>query len=673
MKARFILLVLLSMISPMVLWSQEITESTHEVEKIMDEVFSQQDLDLNYDEIYESLLHRLSSPVDINKATEEELRSLIILNENQIRDLVAHRAQNGDLLSPYELQAIPSFDIDLIRRLLPLISVESAALLAPLARRIFHERNNYLVTRYERIMESRRGFTDAADSLHRFHGSPDKFYMRFRVSHPGDFSFGFTLEKDAGEHSFTDYFSFHAQLLNQRKLRNLIIGDFQIQFGQGLIAGGGFGIGKGSETVTSLRKSTLGFMPYSSVRESGFFRGVAATVNVAKPVLLHAFASRVRPDALVETGLEGSYIRSFQQTGLHRNSMEHRGRKAVNEDSYGFVLEYRRRALQAGAIAMTTLWNIPIQPVLTPYNQFDLSGSRLTNAGVFVNYNVANFTFFAEGAQTVSAGTGVLLGTLGSITRSFDISVVARRYARDFSGIYGNGLAENSVAQNESGLYWGWKQQFTRSLALSGYVDLFRFPWMRYRSYSPAATGHELLVRLMWKPSKTAAFFIQGREERKDRNIPAETTIYKTAPATRRTYCVSADYSVGQLSFRTRIQHSTLDFTQLTKGFGLAQDVRYDHRRWGLYLRHVLFDTDDFDNRQYMYEPDMWLAYSFPAYNGSGIRSMAMIRGSLTRHADIWLRWSRTIQSGAESTGSGVDLIEGPRRSEIKVQVRVRI
>ncbi len=93
-----------------------------------------------------------------------------------------------------------------------------------------------------------------------------------RASKPGDFSFGFTLEKDEGEklqwnpsqkmYGF-DYISFHGQLLNKKRIINLLVGDFQGQFGQGLTLGIS-GVGKGGETITSIRRSNIGFVPYTS-------------------------------------------------------------------------------------------------------------------------------------------------------------------------------------------------------------------------------------------------------------------------------------------------------------------------------------------------------------------------------------------------------------------------
>lgn len=663
---------LLAMLCVVNLFSQPQGGGDTEIEKMLDEVVSQQDLDANFEELYEGLLLRLSSPLNLNKASEDELRSLFILNDNQVQDLIKHRDQNGELLSLHELQSIPSFSIDVIRRLRPMVSVEGPRQPVSLARRITSEDNAYFITRYERLLESKAGFSNTNDSLQRFKGSADKWYARCRVNHPGDFSMGFTIEKDPGERSFVDYFSFHMQVMKQRRLTNLIVGDFQAQFGQGLVAGGGFGMGKGGETITSVRRNSLGFIPYSSVRETGFFRGVATSVSLSRRIFVHTFGSRMKQDAVPKVSADGMYVTSIQQTGFHRNQRELDGRRQLTESAYGAIAEYRRRAFQTGATMLFTQWDIPIIPEPNVYNQFDYRGKQLSNTSVFFNYNISNFTFFGEGAHTIGHGNAIVVGMLGSITRYFDVSIVGRSYDRDFVSPYANALAESSSPQNESGIYWGWKYQLSRAFMLGGYVDLFSFPWMRYRVYSTATNGHEFLTRIVWKPARSATVTIQMREEQKARNEPAIATVYKTTMATRRNYSVSADLVHGPVGFKTKLQFSSQDVEVRTRGFALAQDVKFDQPRWSVSLRYAVFDTDDFDNRQYMYEPDMWLAYSFPAYNGTGHRAMAMVRVRLSRHADVWVRWSQSVLSGAEATGSGLDLVTGPARNDLKLQLRIR-
>jgi len=70
---------------------------------------------------------------------------------------------------------------------------------------------------------------------------------------------------------------------------------------------------------------------------------------------------------------------------------------------------------------------------------------------------------------------------------------------------------------------------------MTGYFDLFSFPWLKYRSYSPSK-GSEWLVRFNFHPSKTVSVFLQMREESKQRNTGVVNNLYLTDQGTKRNY-----------------------------------------------------------------------------------------------------------------------------------------
>ena len=235
--------------------SQDFTKAEPDLQRLSDELLGFQDTDADYEDIYENLVQILSSPYDLNKVSAEELKLLHILTDHQIQNFMDYRNEQGRLLDIYELQVIPGFDQSVISKILPFIKVNDPLLSInrSLLHRIFSAHNGYFVTRYERTLETKKGFKPSENISQRFLGSADKLYYRFRSSKPGDFSIGFTGEKDAGEkiifrhtnrqYGF-DFMSYHIQLQNKGKLKNIIIGDFQTQFAQGLILGGGaFGLG----------------------------------------------------------------------------------------------------------------------------------------------------------------------------------------------------------------------------------------------------------------------------------------------------------------------------------------------------------------------------------------------------------------------------------------------
>jgi Helix-hairpin-helix motif len=670
------------------LFAQDYPRQDVNLEKLADEIFPMQDLDLNYEELYENLAQLLANPIDLNKATAEDLRMLFILKEVQIEELLRYRKDNGPFLSVYELQTLSSLDIQTLYKLAPFVFVKDsyAQIDESLLRRVFSEDNNYFLFRYERTLEESKSYLANTDSASKYTGSPDKLYARFRVNRTGDFSFGFTMEKDAGE-AFTfnrtlhqygfDYYSFHGQVMNKGRISNLILGDFQAQFGQGLTLGGSFGMGKGSETITTIRRSNLGFIPYTSLTEAGFFRGAAVTYRITPSLYIHSFGSHLYRDGNIAQDTlssdELTYSSSFTNTGFHRTPSEMARRKQIGETNYGVVLNFKKGSLDAGLVYHQTIFNLPVYRNPSPHNQFSFSGSNNANAGLFINYSIANFTFFSEAAQTLHHGKAVVLGVLGSLTPQFDVSLLYRKYDRDFYSFYSNAIAESTFPQNETGMYWGWKYSFSKRYSLAGYVDLFRFPWLRFRGYAPS-NGSEWFVRFNHQPSKKTTIFLQAREENKIRNSGSETTTYQTSIGKKRSYCINFDYPAGRLwSFKTRAQFSTYQLATTTKGFALIHDVNLNLGRLSLSARYALFDTDDYDNRQYIYERDVWLAFSFPAYYGVGVRNYLLLHYKLTKKADIWIRWAHTQYTDRDTIGSGGNMINGNTRNDLKFQARIRI
>lgn len=664
--------------------AQEHPKKEVDLEILTDQLFGFQDLDLNYEELYENIALLLSNPINLNKASDDELRFLNLLSESQVQGLIGYRNENGELLSIYELQAVPGFDLNVINKIIPFVKVGETTPLGSLWKRIREEENNYIIIRYDKTLETKEGFKETTNPENQFLGNPNEMYIRFRTSRPGDFSIGFTLEKDAGEeinwnasqykYGF-DYNSFHVQLLNKGKLKNLIIGNYQTQFAQGLLLGGGFGYGKGSETVMTVRRSNLGFLPYTSANEAGYRRGVAFTYALSPSLFVSPFYSLAWRDAtLVREESENAFVSSFQTTGLHRNEKELSNRHQIKEQNYGVVLNLKKGPIDAGVILNVLDFSTPVERSSQPYNQFSFNGQNASNVGAFFNYTFHNITFFSESAKTMNEGYGLTAGLLGSLSPKLDIALHFRNYQRNFQSLYSNAFAESSLPQNETGIYWGWKYNWNRKLNVNGYTDLFWFPWLRYRNYSPS-DGHEWLLRFTYQPSKNVTIYFQGREELKDRNLSIEkSNLYVTENGTKRNYWINCDYGIAQkLKLKTRAQFSTFEIGEKkTKGMALIQDISFDFGKFNISGRYALFDTQDYDNRQYVYEHDVWLAYSLPAYSGVGIRNYIMTEYTVSKHLSFWIRFAHIRYTDRNEIGSGADTIEGDTKNDIRIQARIK-
>ncbi|HCW07977.1 MAG TPA: hypothetical protein DGG95_11510, partial [Cytophagales bacterium] len=434
--------------------------------------------------------------------------------------------------------------------------------------------------------------------------------------------------------------------------------------------------GKNGEAVNTMRRANLGFLPYTSLYEAGYFRGAAVSYSFSRNITLHSMISsrgrdgNLQSDTITSTA---DYLSSFSYTGLHRTAAELANRNSVNETNVASVLQFKNQSLDAGLIFHHTQFNHPLLRNPSVYNQFEFNGDANSNVGAYLNYNFNNVAFFSEFTQTVSNGRAVVAGLLASLTSKLDVSLVYRRFDKNFYSFYSNAIAENSTPQNESGMYWGWKYSFNKKYSLAGYVDLFSFPWLRYRSYAPS-DGSEWLVRFNYKPSKSVYIFLQARQESKLRNTGVDNNLYLTAQGTKQNFWINCDYSASQkLSFRTRVQFSSYSIDgKTTYGNVILQDVSYSFNRFSITARYALFDTDDYDNRLYVYERDAWLAFSFPAYYGKGVRQYLMLQYRVTRQTDVWLRWGQTSYTNRESVGSAGETISGDTRNDVKFQARIR-
>lgn len=641
--------------------------------------------DLNYGTVYENLIQLYTAPLDLNTCTREELAATYLLNERQLNRFFEYRSQLGNLLSIYELQAIPEFDLSLIYRLLPFVTV------APPNRKLWNDLTNptdhYLLVRTERLLEAKRGFTsDVPQSrdgtLQKFAGSPLQWYARYRYSRSRDFSFGITAEKDEGEavawnpskHTYgPDFLSFHAQVQHRGRLKNLVLGDYQFQVGQGLVYSAGFVLGKGMETAYTVRRPTTGLRPYTSVTETGFFRGLAATYSLGKRLELTALLSRVRQSGTLTAQ---QTISSFQTDGLFRIPNELQYRANLTEQNAGAHLLYSLNRGQLGVTYLHTSFSYPLQKTEALRNDFEFRGKQNHLFGFHGNYVWRNFHFFGETARSKSGGTGTIAGVLASLSKRWDASLLFRNFDKNFHSFYANAFSENTRAINETGLYLGAKYTVHKRMKLAAYVDLYRFPWYKYLVDKQPTHGFDFLLQNTWTPSKKWAVYAVYRHEQKEKNIASSLSKQKFVTQTvRRNLILNAEYTPNnRWSFRSRVQGGTFGYQGLKadKGWLALQEITAKWSKIATTLRLSAYNTDSYDARQYAVEQDVLYAISMPAYYERGFRHFLVVRYSANVHTDFWFRVARTSMPERETLGSYVDEIQGSKRTDFKFQVRYR-
>ena len=525
------------------------------------------------EETFENWLQLQSNPIDINRVDYESLSELGILSTIQLKAFFDYRKSFGPFVSIYELQSIPELSLEVLKKLAPFITcgqeINTIGRDLKLAK-------SWLLLRFSQTLEEKKGFSPPTKtSTVRYADSPVKSLLRYKYANPKNLSIGFTIEKDEGENNWTDFTSFHLQIQNKGILKNLIVGDYQLQMGQGLATGGGFSLGKSAETILFTRKPTLGGRPYTSTLESGFFRGVLTNFQWRKWQGT-GFISRVTRDAnqLEPDSLGVVSVSSLQTSGFHRTTSEIADKNALLETNLGGGISYQSEFSRVGMMLHYTNFDKPILKANKTYNQYEFAGTQNILLSFYYNYTLSFAQVFGEITRSSSGGYGAVLGTLGSLNRRWDMSLLFRKFTPDFHSFYGNAFSENTRNINETGIYWGIKFMPSRRWQWTAYVDYFYFPWYKYLVDKPRTQGFETLLKLSYQPSKVSRISGQLRLENKEENFSWKEsyiennktktrTITEVTPRYRWTF--NSYYSnklTSNISIQSRVSGSAFKFKQ---------------------------------------------------------------------------------------------------------------
>ncbi|WP_316803419.1 helix-hairpin-helix domain-containing protein [Pedobacter nototheniae] len=637
-----------------------------------------EDLPDDYDltELTEILSKLKKHPVNLNKTNPDELKAFIFLSPLQISNFFEYLKENGNLADVLELQAIDGFDVKTVQNLLPFVTLTGNTEFEKLTfKNIAKLGENDLITRFAQTLEKQKGFTDLPGSS--YLGSPEKFQLRYRYTYSAIASAAITLEKDAGEKFMstpTDFFSGGIALFKLGRIKKVVLGDYTLQFGQGLTLWSGFAFGKGPD-VTSVAKKDLGLRPYTSTNEYSFFRGISATINVYKNIDVTPFVSFRKLDARQDFDLNGNLVQStINQTGLHRTPSEITNRNILGQQIYGAVLQYNKSELSIGFIGYQSKYSNSFITQNVVYDHFSFTGNSLTNLGLHYNYTYKNFYFFGEAGKSLNSGIAYINGALISLSSITSAAIVYRNYSKSYHNFFNQPMAESGEANNEKGVYAGLNIIPDKRWAFSFYGDYFQFPWLKYRINAPSK-GYELLAQAIYTPSKTLKVLARFKTENKQQNTDLDVPINFLEEVKKEAYRLEVNWRLNRrISFQHHAEVSQYKKGHIPREFGylIYQDVNYapPFSKISGNFRLAYFNTPSYNSRIYVYEDDVLYSFAFGMYSGKGYRTYFNIKYDVGKKINFWLRYALFYYKNVESIGSYLDEIEGNKKSEIKIQIR---
>ena len=106
-------------------------------------------------------------------------------------------------------------------------------------------------------------------------------------------------------------------------------------------------------------------------------------------------------------------------------------------------------------------------------------------------------------------------------------------------------------------------------------------------------------------------------------------------------------------------------------GYLLFQDIRVNAtEKLLLDTRFTLFDTDSFNARVYQFENDLRYVLTNTSLNNAGQRWYLVAKYDLSDQLEISAKFSRTTFEDTQVVSSGLNRIEGNKRSFVGIQIR---
>jgi hypothetical protein len=652
-----------------------------------------------------------NKPLALDLQGFDQLGEMELLTAYQINKLKEYVYRYGPMLSVYELRYVDGLTERDISIICQLHARAPETVLQGDSSHASHDPQTYstprksagfsfkptrqsLTLRYGRRIETSPAYRQPGDTTNaHYAGSPDQMSVKYDLSLGRSLLFGFRTEKDAGEMTPTkrvpfgdqvikpgfDHMSAHIQLSELGPVRKLIIGDYQVRLGQGLTLWNGYSMTR-PFSATGVFRTAIPLKPNTGLAPFSFFRGAAAHLESGKFDFILFFSKR-KLDATIEpligdsSGLVATTIRN---TGYHRTLNELKFRKNLDEQVYGASASFSHRFFKISISGYRQRFGHPVDLTGESYTLFYFRGRENLVVGTEMVVALKKLTLFSEVASAPGKGTALLAGIGFMPVPHLEVSCVFHHKPKGYYNFLENHYGAAGHGIPGYGIYAGITLIPAAGVEVSGFYDYTSHSWMRFNARG-LSSKHAAGLTINTEPSKRVIIrfgyrFSKGLENRKF----DFGRLYKTGQSsshsaeTKLHFIISNSFEIRYLMEFKRVLN---DVGERKMGTVVGQDLVFSPKSgtYSLFLRMLLFDTDDYDTRVYAYERDVYGAASIPAYYDRGSRMVVMGKVKLFQIMDIWLRYATFIYHDRLSIGSGLDEIMGNIKSEIRVQLRVKI
>ncbi len=535
------------------------------------------------EETMEQLYELHGNPVNLNTATQTDLELLPFLSEEQVADILRYVKRNGPMLSLGELMMIRTLtkrEREMLRLFVKAEATKSSRYM-PSFKELLKYSNHKVVWRTDVPFYTKAGYKDVpAEVLMK---SPNKVYRGDKFHHALRYTFsasnhlraGAQMEKDAGERGM-DYVAGYVMLKDIGCVERAVAGCYRVSFGKGLAINSGMKFSKLMMLSTADRMDA-GITPHSSVSESGYFTGAAATLRL-KQWQLSAFGSYRKEDGTYNSDSSG--MSSLKTDGLHRTQLERSKKGNLAVSNIGGNIHWEHRELRLSATAVATHFDVPLLPrnntPASMYRLYNASGQDFQVGSLSYAYRFKTLFFSGETAVSHTEhqnGTASLNMLRWRVNPLNALTLIGRHYGAKFVSINGKAFGENPRVQNEQGLLIGWKSESICYTDLEAYVDAMYFPWFK-QGVSASSYGYEGVVQALFSTHQRWNLLARYRlkAKQKDFTYNSNTKAFTTLEYnTQQTLKLQLNYTLSPfITLRTSATGTQISFGTNPNEYGFA-------------------------------------------------------------------------------------------------------
>lgn len=631
-------------------------------------------------DLLEQLSQLKRKKINVNTASFDQLLEIPFLSAYQVQAIIAYRTSHGSLEDLSELSPVLGEEsVEVISNFL-VAELPKEELSGDASRSSRLGGNGFeYVGRTVLEMPERQGFQNGA-----YLGTEPKLYNRMQAAFYDKYFFSALIEKDIGEQSIADFSSISFQASGLSNIKRIVVGDYNLRFGQGLAIASGRFFFKGGETVLATKLTGSQLSAYSSTAEQNFFRGVAAQVDFGT-IGLTGFYSRNYFDAtLTDTGYS-----SIRYDGLHRTASEIEKKDDVIETLYGLHLDFNYPVAEnywhVGSTFYSGYYDKKAVPELDLENRYRFSGTKFTVSSVDADMMIGRFNVFGEYAYSVEQkAASWIAGLNAALQKNVKAAILVRDYDKAFFSPHATAFAEDGEdARNEFGVYFGVEARLAKELQVRVYYDVFKSPFIDANTVMPAS-GDDIRLELSYSLTKKLAIEMLLQRKNSEEALTQTDVLgqgYRTAvPILSERIRTELIYRLSEqvrLKTRSEVKHvrkTYLAGDENLMGWLVYEQLEFDSkdRRFSAEARISVFDTDSYDAAIYTYENDLPLLITVSALSGTGRRLLLNLRYQILSGIELAFRYANTFYDSAQTVGSGNDKKETNSPSLVSFGLRAR-